>query len=329
MRTVKKIIVLELFLLTLLSVANFTSCKGNSVKINMGVSKDDSVSLKLDGETEIEQNKIRINDNEINFYKHQENEYKNINLYFSGSNIRNIEINDGNETMIFNDNDKLVMGIDFLSFFTKVDEKILKNYLYPQGGGTYTLDTRKLGESCWDKGKFDDVRLSFANGQDYFNLTRVRKNKSNDYAVSFGEGNLFDEFQMNFSYDADTGYKIKEITPKTAHYMNRSYKVAEPFCSFSVYFNSYEQKRNERGVTEILVYGKNTDFDFKEDNNCVRWQYEKLFCNAYEEKNLEYKNIQDKAVIVINYNDSSSERYEADFRFNNKGNAVVKVKEIK
>lgn len=169
-----KIFAIALILIVTVSVLHFSGCGSNEIHFYMGTSinVENDTSLQLNNSITVKQNKEKIENSKVVFYKNNDNSFDSMYISFKGNNIKNVVAKSKNKTILYDNYDTFTRCVDIFDFYYSIDKTKINE----------TFDANNDFESRWDSGKFDEIRNVYFDGMSYIDIVRSRKDVKKEVA---------------------------------------------------------------------------------------------------------------------------------------------------
>lgn len=290
-------------------IVSFSGCNNNEITFYVGLSKNNENNIKFEADTPVvvEQNKEKIENSELVFYKNTDGKFDNLYLNYSGDNIKNIVIKSKNKTFLYDDYKQISRPLDVLTFYYEPEKSKVDEYFNPE---------RDL-ESLWDNGKFDDIKNVYLNGLSIYEINRFRKDS--DKQIGYANTNLYTEAELK-SLDNEL------------YYLDQKNRVENTVVYTQIDLSSGYSKELVKDEKDIIVQGETVISNTDAEDGCFIYRYEKLFYNS-QQKALQNKNSFDYSdlsgevcYITVNYNDGSIQNFEIEIDFDSNGNIIALIR---
>lgn len=316
-------------LITLNLVCVFMGCRANNVALYIGASQNcNKNTLISDKEnTDITQNKIRIENKSMEFAKNSEENYDSLYFSFDGSNIESVSFESENAKMLNTNLSEYSYYVDSFSLNKEVTEEQIKSDFSDCKSEDYEenhqYDSTKILKKLWDNGEFDDIKNVYFSGEnsDRVFLTGSQKNKTYDITGIFSN--------ENFSID-ETG-NFNKPQKSQANYMGETSEISTMFYQWNLTNHLYDEK---------TAVGTDTGFDSdnitlqpdevtikynQSEHNSVRWVYEILYNDAFKNGKTEGLIADDNIKINVKYTFGQSEDYKLNCKLYADGKITIKL----
>lgn len=297
-----------LFLICLTAIISLCGCESNRISLYMGISEtpENNVKLELNTPVKIEQSKEKIEDSKLVFNANDEDIFDNMNICFSGNNIKNVVMTSENKTILYDHYDTISCRMDYFEFYYYIDTSDIDDNFKPD------LDL----SSKWDNGQFDDIKNVYFNGMSIYDISRTRRDPKKE--IGFVSVHLYTEDTLSYSNEY--------------YYLDEMHKIDKPVIVTSILTVASNDKKLPEEYRKELIQGKSVQSNNNVEQDGFIYRYELLFYNSQqaalkEKTSFDYSDLQGETVeIKVTYNDDSTEDYCIDISFDESGNIVAALR---